>query len=464
MWPPSRPAVRNSLGQRRECSRAGMKDWGGFGKWKKSWRGHWSCWCEGVESIYDGEETMSFTARHDVKKAAFFRAPDWFRLPDWLTSRAPDFGQQATRIRTVERHIILPVKGAIMLLLVVYLFFSNWFDEVYTYREAVLLTVRLFFLIYVVINLAGMIILAGMDELPFKLIRELVLAEVVVDILFWAAMAVVTGGFDSMLYWLFLGLIIRTAVSVPVASTQIVLNLLACACFFGAGLVEVAITNAEPEFFEESNEPYILRMAVLLLMTFCCYGLQVLFDKQRRVNEEAIEFAQRQQQLQSAGRLAAEIAHQLKNPLGIINNAAFTLQRTVKEGKTITQQIQIIREEVERSDRIITELMGYARLVEGRVEKQAILRVFPSAVKYEVKLHRDYSPALPPLLMQRMHLSEAFVNLLQNAREAMSGRGNIYVCARMGENYSVTISIADDGPGIAPEKVDKIFEPYFTTK
>src|SRR5207244_13608701 len=145
-------------------------------------------------------------------------------------------------------------------------------------------------------------------------------------ILFWAAMTVVTGGFDSMLYWVFIGLIIRNAVSIPVASTQIVLNLLLCASFLAAGLTEVAITRVEPDFFEESNEPYILRPVVLLLMTFCCYGLQVLFDKQRRVNEEAVEFAQRQQQLQSAGRLAAEIAHQLQNPLGIINNAAFTLQ------------------------------------------------------------------------------------------------------------------------------------------
>src|SRR6266567_1902399 len=422
--------------------------------------------------MYDGACTMSFKTRQDPKSAAFFRTPDWFRLPDWLTSQAPDFGHQATRIRSVERNIILPTKGAIIVLLAWFLFFSKWFDEAYTFRDAVLLTVRLFFLIYVAVNLAAAIILVGMDELPFKVIREVVLVEAVVDILFWAAMTVVTGGFDSMLYWLFLGLIIRTAVSVPVASTQIVLNLLAFACFFGAGLVEVAITNAEPEFFEESNEPYILRMAVLLLMTFCCYGLQVLLDKQRRVNEEATEFAQRQQQLQSVGRLAGEIAHQLKNPLGIINNAAFTLQRTVKEGKTITQQIRIIREEVERSDRIITELMGYARLVEGRVEKldiaeemdQAILRVFPPAVKYEVKVHRDYSPALPPLLMQRTHFSEALVNLLQNAREAMNGRGNISVTARVGENYSVIISVADDGPGIPRDKVGQIFEPYFTTK
>jgi len=415
---------------------------------------------------------MSFTARHDAKRAAFFRTPDWFRLPDWLTSQAPDFGHQATRIRSVERNIILPTKGAIIVLLAWFLFFSKWFDEAYTFRDAVLLTVRLFFLIYVAVNLAAAIILVGMDELPFKVIREVVLVEAVVDILFWAAMTVVTGGFDSMLYWFCLGLIVRNAICLPTASTQIVLNLMLCACFLGAGLMEWAITQVEPELSEETNEPYILRMAVLLLTTFCGYGLQVLFDKQRRVNEEAVEFAQRQQQLQSAGRLAAEIAHQLKNPLGIINNAAFALQRTVKEGKTITQQIQIIREEVERSDRIITELMGYARLVEGRVEKldivqeldQAILRVFPPAVKYEVKIHRDYSPALPPLLMQRMHLAEALVNLLQNAREAMNGRGNISVSAQMGENYSVAIGIADDGPGIPLDKVGQIFEPYFTTK
>src|SRR2546430_4613704 len=315
---------------------------------------------------------MSFTARQDSKRSAFFRTPDWFRLPDWLTSQAPDFGHQATRVRSVERNIVLPTKAATIALLVCFLFFANWFDDVYTFREAVLLTVRLFFLIYVVVNLAAAIILAGMDELPFKLIREVVLVEAVIDILFWGAMTVVTGGFASMLYWVFLGLIIRNAVSLPVASTQIVLNLLLCGCFLGAGLTEWAITQIEPEFSEETNEPYVLRMAVLLLMTFCCYGLQVLFDKQRRVNEEAVEFAQRQQQLQSAGRLAAEIAHQLKNPLGIINNAAFTLQRTVKEGKTITQQIRIIREEVERSDRIITELMGYARLVEGRSEERRV--------------------------------------------------------------------------------------------
>jgi len=61
-------------------------------------------------------------------------------------------------------------------------------------------------------------------------------------------------------------------------------------------------------------------------------------------------------------------------------------------------------------------------------------------------------------------LSEVFVNLLQNAREAMQARGNIWLSTAYREDYSVVIHIRDDGPGIAPASVEKIFEPYYTTK
>src|SRR6202000_1825809 len=100
------------------------------------------------------------------------------------------------------------------------------------------------------------------------------------------------------------------------------------------------------------------------------YGIQVLFEKQKRAEAEATEFAARQERLHTAGRLAAEIAHQIKNPLGIITNAAFSLQRAIHAGETeVDEEIQIIREEIEHADRIITELMGYAQLAEGTVEK-----------------------------------------------------------------------------------------------
>ena len=72
------------------------------------------------------------------------------------------------------------------------------------------------------------------------------------------------------------------------------------------------------------------RVLLLLLLAFSCYGINVLADFQFQAQEEAREFAVRQEQLRSTGRLAAEIAHQLKNPLAIINNAAFSVQRLLK--------------------------------------------------------------------------------------------------------------------------------------
>jgi signal transduction histidine kinase len=222
-----------------------------------------------------------------------------------------------------------------------------------------------------------------------------------------------------------------------------------------------------------SQEKPVDRIIVLIAWALCCYGIQLLFEKQKRAEAEATELAVRQERLRTAGRLAAEIAHQIKNPLGIITNAAFCLQRAAREGETsVDEQIQIIREEVERADQILTELMGYAQLAEGKVERLevteeldgAIHEVFPPAAKYDVRIHKDYAPSLPALLMQKRHLSGVLVNLLQNAREAMHGRGQVEVSAKYGDHDSVRIVIADNGPGIPPDKIDKIFEAYFTTR
>jgi signal transduction histidine kinase len=366
----------------------------------------------------------------------------------------------------------------------------------------------------------------------------------------------VTGGYESTIYWLFLGLIVRGAVSVPRATSQILLNLTLTICYLMAGGMDISITKAlreerlataaaqglahkahgsnapplrrrssvltnqvrvatnqlgavapgntnqstlaEPRLHtvprstedldelsseamvlsissENPTQTLTLRMALLVLMTVCCYGVQVLLERQRRAVEEAGEFAMREGQLRSAGRVAAEFTHQIKNPLAIINNAAFSLQRALKQGKPVSaEQIRIIQEEVEHSDKIITQIMGYAQLSEGHVEKlnlieeldEAIAQVFPPAAGYPVRIHCDYrADEFPPMFMQRRHLLDSFVNLLQNAREALGEKGgNIYVSAECHADYSIEVSIRDDGPGIPADKQEKIFEAYYTTK
>ena len=83
--------------------------------------------------------------------------------------------------------------------------------------------------------------------------------------------------------------------------------------------------------------------------------------------------------------------------------------------------------------------MGYAQLSEGHVERlnlieeldQAIAQVFPPAAAYPVRIHRDYAGEFPPMFMQRRHLLDTFVNLLQNAREALGEKGgNVFISAQ----------------------------------
>ncbi len=407
----------------------------------------------------------------------------WHFIRTWgdlLKETAPPPEQMALRLRMMERGVILPVKGVFILILIYNLYFSRWFEDMALPQTVAQQTIERFFVIYLLLNsmVGGILIFAR--KLSGMILQRVIFTSNFVDGLFLAALTFVTGGFDSILYWLFLGLIVRNAVSCPLAAPQLILNFSASLCYLAAGMLDVIITDSSLDFDEaagsltsHTTEPFLLRLFVLWLLTACCYGLQVLFEKQRRAAEESREFAVRQEQLRSAGRLAAKIAHQIKNPLGIINNAAYSLQRALQEGKPPNaQQIQIIREEVERADQTITKLMGYAQLAEGKVERlniaeeidRAVGHAVPVAAKYPVVVEKKCEPGLPVLMMQRGHLSEILVNLLQNAREAIVGKGHIRIEAQGGPNQSVVITIADDGPGIAKSKLERIFQPYFTTK
>jgi signal transduction histidine kinase len=328
--------------------------------------------------------------------------------------------------------------------------------------------------------------------------------------LFVAGMTIVTGGFISTVFWVFPGLIVLNALSIPLAMPQMVLNLLLSLFYLAAVLLtpplspnETVITgtpgHSATGFRGTNQRPHVagetpakpgkavqmgksdgdnpeeeivpdqlfLRVSVLWLLSLCFYGAQVLLERQRQAILEAREFAAREGQLHSAGRLAAEFAHQIKNPLAVISNAAYSLQRSVRENKTsAAQQIEIIQEEVARADKVITQIMGYAQLSEGRVEKlkvveeieRAVEQVFPDAMPTGTQLKKHFSGPFPPLLMQRGHLTEILVNLLRNAREALNGRGNVVITAEADRKQAVEITVADDGPGIAPEKIERVFE------
>lgn len=420
---------------------------------------------------------------------------NWIRLSQWLRERwtewrkiwqapPPDPSVFLARVRFVERNVGLPVKALLLPVLAYTIFFGTPMDDVSLLQQESLSLLRNYFFLYTAASIGAGIFFWGMSEVSPRIVERAVYVMAILDAALLALLTLNTGGFDSTLYWLFLGLIIRNATVIAHSEVQILVNLLVTACYVCAGVLDISFTTTDVEVTSSigrgtiditasgPGEQLALRIVLLIVTTAWCVGIQKLVDRQRRAELEENEFAVKQEQLEAAGRLAAEIAHQLKNPLGIINNAAYTLQKTVKEGKTITQQIAIIREEVQRSDKILTELMGYAKLAEGRVERIAITdelelavrTALPEGADFDIRVHRDYDLGLPQILGQRAHFSEVFVNLLTNAREAMNGRGEIFLKVSHGQGPSIVVQIRDTGPGIPPAYVGKIFEAYFTSK
>ena len=404
------------------------------------------------------------------------------RLARLFEIPAPDPARLFRRIVMMERNIMLPIK-AVFIAMILYSFdVKPWISLASGTLDVMVETVQLIFWFYILANLILAMILLAAERLPLAVVQWTVFTSSLVDGLFVAGMALLTGGLDSVLFWLFVALIIRNSVSVPPGVSQMILNFLISLCYALVSVLDVSVFQNLDEFSrraldmtarEDFGQPFVLRMVVLLLTTLCCYGLELLLERQRLAAEEASEFAAREGQLRSAGRLAAEFAHQIKNPLAIINNAAFSLQRGAREGKPQSaEQIGIIQEEVARADKVVTQIMGYAQLSESRVEKlevvgelnRAIEQIFPSAVPTNIQIHRKFAHSFPPLLMQRGHLSEILLNLLQNAREALGDTGNIFITAECRPDYAVEISVRDDGPGVPPEKIERVFEAYYTTK
>ncbi len=405
-----------------------------------------------------------------------------FARLDWvwriLAAPEPDLAQAVGRIRAVERDVGLPVKGAVLVIVGSFLFFSLNVESLANTSEVMLEGFRSLQQVYVAYALASAFFAVPIwvfRSIPLKVLQWVVFTAALLDAMFFAGLTLLTDGFDSILFWVFPVLVVRNALSMPVAPLQIALNFLVVLCYVAAGSLDLYILQLDDQTdVLRAAEPFLLRIFLLILLGAICYGLQVLLDRERQRMVEAEEFSIRQGQMRTAGRLAAEVAHQIKNPLGIINNAAFSLQRGFPgtDDSEVGRQLRIIRDEVDRSDRILTELIGFAELAEGRIERldvvesleNSIGRVFPPGAPFGTRIEREFVPPLPVLMFSRRGLGEIFDNLLKNARDALQGGGSIRLRAWYGADFGVVVEVRDDGPGIAAPNLDRIFEAYFTTK
>jgi len=194
----------------------------------------------------------------------------------------------------------------------------------------------------------------------------------------------------------------------------------------------------------------------------------------RRVLERS---ARQAEKLASLGTLAAGLAHELNNPIGIISSRAeLTLLDAESHAlpEDVTEDLRVIHRHAQRVARIAHGLLSFSRHSSGeqgrvdlnRVVDETLLLVEKMIVKDGAGIRRALAPDLPPVWGDANALQQVVMNLLTNARDAVKGGGEISIETRATAEPSggVQLIVRDTGPGIPPEVLPKIFDPFFTTK
>jgi PAS domain S-box-containing protein len=169
--------------------------------------------------------------------------------------------------------------------------------------------------------------------------------------------------------------------------------------------------------------------------------------------------------LSSLGEISAGIAHELRNPMGVI--AGYTKLLSKKADESLKTTVDAIAKEIEVMNRIISDFLSFAKPVELTISdidlKQIIENCFGTLTdgREDVTTHIDIS-GLSIVKGDEVLLRQAFTNLIQNAIEAMPTGGQLTISSSIDDFFEVSIS--DTGPGITGDIADKIFRPFFTTK
>ena len=204
---------------------------------------------------------------------------------------------------------------------------------------------------------------------------------------------------------------------------------------------------------------------------------QALAETNRRLEQAQAE-ARRSERLAALGQMSAGLAHEIRNPLGVIKGSAEMLTQKLGDSNPLATELAgYISSETNRLSALVTRFLDFARPLHADLTPQDITAVLDRALDdvakvwkdSTVRVEKDYEPDLPQVPLDESLCEQAFVNIVQNAYDAMgAGGGVLRVKVRRSRDGScadgVEVRIADTGLGIPAELREQIFNPFVTTK
>ena len=189
----------------------------------------------------------------------------------------------------------------------------------------------------------------------------------------------------------------------------------------------------------------------------------------KRVQEQLAQA----QKMESIGQLVAGIAHEINTPMGIVLGYAQLLIEEVKPESQAYNDLKIIEKQTRICKKIVADLLRFSRRTESTMKPlninetiEEVLSVVEHTYSLDrVSIDRRLGPDLPAIVGDKEKLKQAFINLVSNAFDAIRGKGMITISTRYDSQLDeVIISVLDGGHGISPREIDRIFDPFYTTK
>jgi signal transduction histidine kinase len=196
--------------------------------------------------------------------------------------------------------------------------------------------------------------------------------------------------------------------------------------------------------------------------------LEKKVEQRTKELQESQELVFRQEKLAVLGKLSGGIAHELRNPLAIINSAAYFLSDKLDENSELKECAEIIKDEVHDAEHIISTLNNFARQKQPSRSSQALGEMINTLVSHHpppenIQLNLNIPKDFPPLYVDRQQILQAFTNLTHNAYQAMSDGGTLTIAAKTNHEYAV-ISFRDSGKGFSKEGIKNLFQPLYSSK